>query len=488
MKTIKLTFCVVALLMAAVFAGCKSLPFEERENPDLKLAGSEYTEALEIIEFRKPEYEKDKNHISFLLDTGLLHHYAGEYRKSTEELKEAGRLIDEAFTKSISEGFSAILSGSLKKQQYPGEDHENIYLQVFNSLNYYHLGNYESAMVEIRQMNEKLKYMEGEYQAQADKLKKKQTPRELNFTNSALARFLGVLYHRGSGNLDGARIDAQELANAFTEFPNVYTFPIPQALVLRNGVCEETSIPEGKARLNILSFTGLSEIKVPVNDNFQFWYDNSQMIEDKSGRAYYRNAHVEGIPPFSPLHVALDSRSSSVDRIAVAVEGGAPFTLSPIEDLEAVIKTLKDRVLQRMAEIEGRKLILDVLSGGYTVFLDPSVRWYGYFSNMPLKTWLMDFESEEYKELWKKHIKGGLQAESREILDTRMGRFFPGRAHCGGINLDPGSYTVTINYYAGNTLLGTDRRENVQVQAGKLNLIESMCFKGIELPEFEKSF
>ena len=58
-------------------------------------------------------------------------------------------------------------------------------------------------------------------------------------------------------------------------------------------------------------------------------------------------------------------------------------------------------------------------------------------------------------------------------FDDRMGRFFPGKAYAGGINLQPGVYSMTINYYNGARLIRSERRENVRVEAGKLNLVTS---------------
>jgi hypothetical protein len=182
-----------------------------------------------------------------------------------------------------------------------------------------------------------------------------------------------------------------------------------------------------------------------------------------------------------------------VDRITVTVEGSSgSFTLSAIEDLEAVVKTLRDRLAQRMELVAEINFYIQglryALMDPVAIFGSVQMKWWGYFINTPLKDWGLEAGSEEEREARLNHIRGGLQVESREILDTRMGRFFPSKAHCGGITLDPGTYTVTINYYAGNNLISADRRENVQVQEGKLNLIESVCFKGIDLPEFETTF
>ena len=61
-------------------------------------------------------------------------------------------------------------------------------------------------------------------------------------------------------------------------------------------------------------------------------------------------------------------------------------------------------------------------------------------------------------------------------FDDRMGHFFPDKAYAGGINLRPGVYSMTINYYNGANLIHSERRENVHVEAGELNLLTSYFF------------
>jgi hypothetical protein len=89
-------------------------------------------------------------------------------------------------------------------------------------------------------------------------------------TSSALARYLAVLLWRSTNHPDDARIDAQEIANTFTDYPDIYNFSVPESLVMKNKVSEETSVPKGWARLNIIAFNGLSPVKSRRVDGY-FW-------------------------------------------------------------------------------------------------------------------------------------------------------------------------------------------------------------------------
>ena len=71
---------------------------------------------------------------------------------------------------------------------------------------------------------------------------------------------------------------------------------------------------------------------------------------------------------------------------------------------------------------------------------------------------------------------GKVAAELSEQADLRVSRYFPGRVYVGGITLDAGSYSVTVNYYGNRgSIISSEKQENVLVQANKLNLVEFIC-------------
>jgi hypothetical protein len=222
-------------------------------------------------EAKKPLYP-EKNVVSLYLDKGLLEHYAGNYQNSSEDLQEAERFIEEAFTKSVTAGVSSFIANDNTKE-YPGEDFEDIYLNVFNAFNYYNRGDLEGALVEIRKLSQssgKLDMLSRKYEAARksaggwvmEQLKKLgfainlQLPQgnPVNFSNSALARYLAALFYLGEGDTDSARIEFEQLAEAFGN-TKIYPYKVPQA------VRDAQNVPGGKARLNIIGFSGLSPIK-----------------------------------------------------------------------------------------------------------------------------------------------------------------------------------------------------------------------------------
>jgi hypothetical protein len=273
----------VTTVLPMVLLACASTKDIFPNNDDEFLKSGTFQQAVENITRNERDYLQEKNAVSFYLDRGMASHYAGSYESSSADLQEADRLIEEAYTLDISDYMEAFFKSKVKKVRYSGEDYEYIYINAFNALNYFNLGDMENALVEIRRSNEKLRYLADDYFTKEKFWKERidgfiGIPANINIGNSALARYLSALFWRGNGRLDDARIDAQEAVKAFAEYPDLYNFPLPSVLVQRtDGGFEETNIPSNLARLNLLAFSGLSPVKQIPMDNY-FWY---RVTEDK---------------------------------------------------------------------------------------------------------------------------------------------------------------------------------------------------------------
>ena len=400
---------------------------------------------------KRPLYP-DNNAISLYLDKGLLEHYAGRNAESSLNLEQAERLIEEAFTKSITAGIASyIINDNVKN--YPGEDYEDIYINVFNALNYYNRGNLDGAMVEIRKItmsSGKLDMLSRKYENMVSPLSDWVVDQlrdmgliihpsfpqgeAVNFSNSALARYLGALFYLGSGKQDDARIEFEQIRAAFNSNPNIYKNPFPAS------VTEAMHIPPDKARLNLIAFTGLS----PVKEEFLF-------------------PHIFPFLFNPPLRVPVFKlpgfvdRGSVIDHIDVVVNKNSAFSLELLEDMGAVIKeTYNARFSSLLLKTYARILLKYA-----AIDISVAIR----NTKSPYTDALM------YATISK------IVADASESADIRMGRYLPDKAYIGGVNLDPGTYTVTFNYYSGKRIVARDKHENVSVKAGALNLLESISLK-----------
>jgi len=437
----------LCVLSASLMLSCATAPGASRET-DSAVRQGDFTAAVEAIKTGqqgKGAVYSESNAILLYLDKGLLEHYAENYQASSGDLQYAERLIEEAYTKSITESFfSYILNDNTK--DYPGEDFEDIYINVFNALNYYNRGNIEGALVEIRKLSmssgkldmlaRKYEYTDPKTGAGLSDMVQKESgvsqlpeTKAVNFSNSALARYLGALFYQGAGNADAARIEFDQVYRAFSTNDNIYRHPVPRA------VQAARDVPPEKARLNIVSFAGLSPVK-----------------EETRVAHFLPFRHPVLMIATFKLPV-LSRRPSSITRIEVVVDGKNRFDLELLEDMNAVIEeTFNARYSNILLKTYIRTILKYVAADIAAI---ETAKQQGDFAGLLVAA------------------AARTAMEVSESADTRMSRYLPGRAYIGGINLDPGTYSVIINYYNGNSISGTEHRD-VVVNRNGLNLLESV--------------
>jgi hypothetical protein len=386
---------------------------------------------------KKPVYT-NREAVLFHLDQGMMGHYAGFWENSSQDLEAGERLIEDAFTKSLSQAIASYIVNDTVRD-YSGEDYEDLYINVFNALNYYHRDDLEGALVEIRRVNEKLLFLSDKYETAKAKVLNSHNEldsveyiREASsFSNSALARYLGVLFYRGGGLADDARIDMEELKAAYKLAPGIYANPLPSSLD------DELSIPRGLGRLNVIAFTGLSPIKEEENIVIPLPYP----------------------APNNWARIAIPrmvKRPSMIRSIEVALDSGEKFEIEVLENMSAVAEeTFRSRHSLVVLKSVARTIIKATASAGIARAVDEKSEGLGAIIG----------------------FLGRVVSEVTEKADTRTSRYFPACAFAGGINLEPGIYSITINYYGTNGLIGTGRRENVLVRENNLNLEEFVCLR-----------
>jgi hypothetical protein len=404
----------------------------------------------------------EKNAVSLFLDKGLLEHYAGNYSSSSRDLENAERLIREAFTKSITAGITSYIANDNTKE-YPGEDYEDIYLNVFNALNYYHNNNTEEAMVEIRKItmsNGKLDLLSKKYEEGSELATQHMhvtlhnigfpdtielpTGEPVLFSDSALARYLSALFYQGQGKTDDARIEFDRLNAAFYGNPKIYYHPFPKSAE------EAQNIPPGKARLNVIAFSGLSPIKEEKVYNQYF--------------PFFRNRVLHYTQFKLPVLV---KRPGIIDRIQVKISGQNSFDLELMEDMGAVARETYNARFANMF---------------FKTYIRTIIKYATADVGANATASRFDRENEAQNEAGSLialiyAIAGKLTADSSEAADIRMGRYFPDKAYIGGINLDPGIYNVNVTFYNQGKVVAMDDYKELYVRANALNLIEAVSLK-----------
>jgi hypothetical protein len=430
---------VPALALAAgLFVSCATASFHR---VDGALDGGNYEESVRLLANNRSSLYSSRDGILYYLDKGMLTHYAGLYAESSDLLQAGERAIEEAYTKSIVQELGTYLLNDTVRD-YAGEDYEDIYINAFNALNYYHRGDLEEAMVEVRRLNNKIRNLSNKYGVFTSELQKKAMDESLSippnpqapaaFYDSALARYLGMLFYRGTGRFDDARIDADYLRLAFANSPGLYPHPLPASLD------DEQTIPPGMARLNVIGFAGLGPVKVA--ETIRLPLGEGRYVKISLPRMVYR--------------------SSQVARIEIVFDDGRSFDLELLEDIEAVAR---ETYKAREGLIYLKTIIRAALKSTGSALFDA-----------------MAEDTEGGVSLLYSVLSLGSQifAEASEKADLRISRYFPARAYVGGISLLPGRYSCEAVYYnASGRVLTSFRYEDIPVQENRLNLVEAVCLR-----------
>jgi hypothetical protein len=466
----------VPFCLAILFASCATKP-DVYKKIDGAVSAADFDRAIAEIEAAEavPKGKKkpknavygEKNTILLSLDKGMLEHYAGRYEASYNDLIEAERKIEDAYTKSVSQDITSYIANDNVKD-YAGEDYEDVYVNIFNSLNAYRLDNGQALALinDLTAQGGELQVLADKYSTDASKAKEFLQNSfkiagtafslgtvdwpdsvDVTFTNSALARYLAAVFSLADGNKDTARYNLFELQNAY-QTPVYAGLKVPTPLAVTGERGSEAGplldIPSGKGQLNVLAFAGLSPVKVEKTEIIAFPFLQTLSL---------RTAEIK-IP-------RLQERASAISAVSVSVRGGSSFELEPLEDLGAILKDTfnghQSSVYQKTyARVLAKYTAADI-SATKAV---QAAKENGTSPGMAEVAGLVIALA----------AKKGLDAT--EAADTRSARYLPAKAYIGAVNLAPGVYTITVDYNGGTVSTYT-----VEIKPGAISLVETVCLK-----------
>lgn len=140
------------LVLAVLQSACSSYALKVRKSLQLMDQG-QFVEAAK--ELKEPAMQPGRDQVAYLLDYALMQQYAGDFSESSRAFQMADRLTEVKDYISLSdEAASLVFSESMVA--YKGDDYEKMLINAFNAVNYAAMGELESALVEIRRLNDKL--------------------------------------------------------------------------------------------------------------------------------------------------------------------------------------------------------------------------------------------------------------------------------------------------------------------------------------------
>ena len=436
-------------LFISVIVSCTTMADYDFSTVEQNTSQGRFTVAADLLKQDANRIYTQHDQVLYGLDQGMLLHFAGKSDESTTFLSQAEQKIFDYYSKSITQGIGAYITNDTV-MDYSGETYEDIYTNIFMALNYIDKNDTENAMVEIRRFDNKLKEVSAQYQNQIYQMKSQVDQKQIvdnsqiistsniEFHNSALARYLSMILYRAEGDISSAQVDMNLLNSAFVTEPDLYTFTLPTTLK------EELVVDETKARLNLISFTG----KAPVK------YEESTRIVFPDG-LYYKIAYP-----------GMQKRGSSVNSIRLVAKNeltGEVYNANA-EKIESIENIAFDTFKQKQALVYGRALVRSLFKTSTTAI----------FGSMEEKS-----TTNEDKTLYRMlRSFSSIANEITERADVRTSRYFPALASVTGISLPPGTYTITVSYadVAGRTF-AVQSAEHFEIKRNQINLIESVCLK-----------
>jgi hypothetical protein len=255
----------------------------------------------------------------------------------------------------------------------------------------------------------------------------------IQFTNSALADYLSMVFYRSEGKLDDARVDRDRMLDAFARAPSIYHFPLPKS------VAGELEVPAGQARLNIVSFEGLAPVKREETVRMRVTGDRWMKI---------------ALP-------VLESRPSAIAATEVVFPTGERFRLEALEDMSAVAG---DTFRLRSNLIYLKTVLRSLAKTASSVALEAESNKASDSKTSNILS-IMSIVTQAYSEL-------------SEQADLRISHYFPGRASVLGLNLPPGKHSFAIRYLdAAGRVIATRSYEDFEVSPKGPNLVEAVCLE-----------
>ncbi|MEX2455937.1 MAG: hypothetical protein WD381_01430 [Balneolaceae bacterium] len=421
--------------LLVLFSGCASYSLDKAQvslRDDFSNKNFESATA-ELDRSENEEIYKEKDQVLLNLERGMVNHFSGNYRESNQYFSEAELGIEDNFTRSISRGVQSMIVSD-NSLVYGGEDYEDVYINVFKSLNFIHQRNYEAALVEARRITFKLEGIEARNRGLADMFAKSDSVAEAEWKpgnrvveNSALGHYLSAVLFAKTGQIDNSRIETERTFRAIDDQQKAFDFSSPPSKDIKK-------VQYGNEyNLLITGFSGRSPTKVQ-NDVRLFVGKYSTYVK-------------LSLP-------SLKLYNSSVNRIEVVVNDSLTIPTFVIEEMDKVaadVYNVKEPIIY--ARSFTRSLIKATGSTLATKEAHKQSEGLGFI------TWLA----------------GVIGQEISEKADLRSWQTLPGKAHVNVAKLPPGTHTLTINYYSSQNRLLYSEDQTVDVgSSNSLSLVESL--------------
>jgi len=433
---------LLSIPIVFILMGCATYGSKMEEARSLFSQGK-YADALEKVE----ETKSGRSRLLYLLEKGMLLHYANRYEESNDTFEEAEILAEDLYTKSISREAGALLTSD-NILPYEGEKFERALIHYYRALNYIYLRLPDDALVECR----KVSFLLERYR---DETEGKSTA----YSDDAFMQYLAGMLFEWQGELNDAFISYRKAEEAYEKYEREYGVPQPSSLkgdLLRTaralGFSEEyehylkkysnsydpVDTAEETGELILIHENGFApskvaeELVIPIlkvdnlgeGKSIDVW-EYSGKLRARVGR-HYKDVDVEYI-----LRVSIPNYRSARPRIAYmkvqaagSVRTGVPAQVSSqvVEDVEAIaFKNFDERM---------PRILLKTIARGVTKYLA--------------------FRTAKQKKGEVAGLLVNIFSIATESADTRSWLTLPNNFGMVRMSLPPGKYNLRLSFYDRN--------------------------------------
>jgi hypothetical protein len=204
---------LLPVLLCVLLAGC-AVPF--RKTLDTYIMTGQYDLADKLIDKEKTsgnEYN-DKSELIYLFDKGSVTQMLGNYKISSDFMQKADDMIEKLYTRSAVDETYSFLSNDLSIK-YSGEDFEQVMVNILAALDYMYTGDFQSARVEVKKVNNKINLIADSYGDKAI------------YRDDAFARFISGFCYEANGEINDAYIDYKHALKAYEKYNQYYGTQVP---------------------------------------------------------------------------------------------------------------------------------------------------------------------------------------------------------------------------------------------------------------------
>ena len=416
--------CLCLLLWA-----CQTYNPRQQQKIDDLLRSGQFPEAAERHRAYQRSYDDE---LLFQLNQSSLEYYASLVGQ-TLPLKSLAfeRAEDLLRLQDSQQNSFAIQASSGPNKAYPATLQESLWHNVFASLYYWNRQSLEGALVEMRRSHEKVAVYE-QYALQSRPENSKDEL--LDFRNSALMQYLGMIYYRAARRWDDWRI-SRETLQRLTQNTSYYPEAIPEPYIPERGlnrinfvVFSGTGVRKYAEGIRILKIPGGVAVEMQNGEDAkeELGFDTILLPSLSKNFSYYEIM----IP-------AMREQQSLVNRVIVRLNKGRERELYPLENFsqihsEVFHRLRADFLPKQIGSFIVKVVASELLQGAASSIEGGQTGIFGLLSGL---------------------IGSALVSGTSPKPDLRTAAFYPSQSWVGELQGNSGPNEVELFYYFGSKLL-----------------------------------